>query len=46
MSGEPTIIPDETVLNTGYTADSWKTTLPDTCQSFYDGCNHCNRVGT
>ena len=46
MSGEPITIPDETVINTWYTADSWKENIPDTCQSFYDGCNHCNRVGT
>ncbi len=45
-SVETKTTPDETLVNTGYTAESWKTTISDTCQSFYDGCNHCNRVGT
>ncbi len=24
-----------------YTADSWKTMIPDTCISYFDGCNNC-----
>lgn len=31
---------------TTYDADSWKTIIPETCQNFYDGCNHCMRIGT
>lgn len=27
-----------------YTADSRKEMIPDSCQSFYDGCNHCNKM--
>ena len=26
-----------------YDQNSWKTMLPDTCQSFFDGCNNCRR---
>lgn len=46
ISKKPTTPPDTTLINSGYTTDSWKTTIPETCQSFYDGCNHCSRVGT
>ena len=24
--------------------DSWKTMIPATCQSFFDGCNNCTRT--
>jgi len=24
--------------------DSWKTMIPETCQSFFDGCNNCTRT--
>lgn len=26
-----------------YNQDSWKTTIPQTCKSFFDGCNNCNK---
>jgi hypothetical protein len=29
---------------TTYTQDSWQTMIPETCQSFFDGCNNCGRV--
>lgn len=28
---------------TTFNQNSWKTTISDTCQSFYDGCNNCMR---
>lgn len=31
---------------TQYDANSWKEIIPDSCQSFYDGCNQCNKIGT
>lgn len=35
---------DETTTETvSYDANSWKTMIPDTCESFSDGCNTCNR---
>jgi len=27
-----------------YNADSWKTIIPDTCTSYFDGCNNCFRT--
>ncbi len=27
-----------------YDADSWRDTIPATCQSFFDGCNQCMRM--
>jgi hypothetical protein len=27
-----------------YTSESWKTELPETCESFFDGCNTCRRM--
>lgn len=27
-----------------YTADSWKDMIPSTCQSYFDGCNNCNKA--
>lgn len=46
---QPTLPIDETPT-TGdqvaqYNAESWKEIIPDSCQSFYDGCNHCNKMG-
>lgn len=29
-----------------YDMNSWKEIIPDSCQSFYDGCNHCNKMGS
>ena len=26
-----------------YNFNSWKTIIPDSCLSFYDGCNNCRR---
>ena len=26
-----------------YDANSWKTLIPESCLSFYDGCNNCRR---
>jgi len=26
-----------------YDQDSWKTMIPDSCESFFDGCNNCQR---
>jgi hypothetical protein len=26
-----------------YNYNSWKSMIPDTCLSFYDGCNNCRR---
>ncbi len=28
-----------------YDADSWKTMIPSSCESFFDGCNNCRRAG-
>lgn len=27
-----------------YTEESWKTMIPETCKSFFDGCNNCSRT--
>jgi outer membrane lipoprotein SlyB len=27
-----------------YNEESWKTMVPSTCTSFFDGCNTCNRM--
>ncbi len=27
-----------------YTSESWKTMIPQTCKSFFDGCNNCSRT--
>lgn len=27
-----------------YTAESWKTLIPESCSAFFDGCNYCNRA--
>ncbi|MDX9970394.1 MAG: hypothetical protein RBS56_00600 [Candidatus Gracilibacteria bacterium] len=27
-----------------YTEESWKTIIPETCKSFFDGCNNCSRT--
>jgi hypothetical protein len=27
-----------------YTSESWKTMIPETCKSFFDGCNNCSRA--
>lgn len=32
------------VVTSGYTAESWKNLIPNSCQSFFDGCNQCNRI--
>jgi len=29
-----------------YDAESWKTEIPSTCKSFFDGCNNCGRDGS
>jgi membrane-bound inhibitor of C-type lysozyme len=34
--------PDGTI----YDADSWKTMIPASCQSYFDGCNQCRRGET
>jgi uncharacterized protein YceK len=26
-----------------YNTNSWKTMIPDSCLSFFDGCNNCRR---
>jgi hypothetical protein len=31
--------PQETIYN----HDSWKTMIPDSCLTFFDGCNNCRR---
>jgi len=30
--------------NTTYNADSRKTKIPETCKSFFDGCNNCSKI--
>ena len=45
MGNNPTTS-DDSSLATGYDANSWKTMIPATCQSFHDGCNECARVGS
>ncbi len=27
-----------------YDQNSWETIIPDSCKSFFDGCNNCNRM--
>lgn len=34
----------ESTTDVTYTSESWKTIVPDTCQTFTDGCNTCNRA--
>lgn len=37
--------PNEGVMKSvTYDEQSWKTIIPDSCQSFSDGCNICNRA--
>lgn len=35
----------EASSSVSYDQNSWKTMIPATCSSFYDGCNSCTRVG-
>ncbi len=45
LSNNTIVYTEDTLTSTGensYTSDSWKD-LPSSCQSFYDGCNHCNK---
>jgi hypothetical protein len=28
----------------GYDMNSWKSIIPDSCLSFFDGCNNCRRA--
>lgn len=32
-----------TPAQTQYDQNSWQTMIPDSCQSFFDGCNNCRR---
>jgi hypothetical protein len=29
---------------TSYDQESWKTIIPETCKSFFDGCNNCSKT--
>jgi len=33
-----------TTTSSQYNEDSWKTLIPESCQSFSDGCNTCTRA--
>jgi len=35
---------DIMALETVYTWESWKTLIAEDCQSFFDGCNNCQRM--
>lgn len=28
----------------GIDSESWKTVIPESCQSFFDGCNQCTKT--
>lgn len=34
----------DTITSSGYNAESWKTIIPESCQTFNDGCNQCSRI--
>ncbi|MDO4714595.1 MAG: hypothetical protein Q4B28_08435 [bacterium] len=33
----------DTITSSGYHAESWKSIIPESCQTFNDGCNQCSR---
>jgi len=35
----------QTTNEKNYNQDSRKTIIPETCTSFFDGCNNCNKIG-
>jgi len=40
----PTAAPTATPPPLTYNPNSWKSIIPDTCQTFFDGCNNCRRA--
>ena len=36
--------PDQQQQEMSYDQNSWKEMIPDSCTSFFDGCNNCNRA--
>ncbi len=40
----PVVETGEEGVLAAYTDESWKTMIPESCLSYYDGCNTCTRV--